>query len=184
MSGLREYLGHKREAILARRAKAAAGEGPIGPLQLAATVKAEGRSGVRRIRIRDFQILADTPEDFAGFNFGPGSPELQLGVLGSCLTHVFLIQAAEREVPLDSLEVDVNAEIDYRAGQPGFEHVPVFPHNIRYTVRLDSPASAGEIDELHQAVERVCPVLNLLLNPQQITGTVIQNGGEVALAAD
>jgi uncharacterized OsmC-like protein len=182
MSTLREYLVQKREAILARRAKAAAGDGPTEPLQLAATVKAEGRSGVRRIRIRDFQILADTPADFAGYNFGPGSPELQLGVLGSCLTHIFLIQAADRQVPLDSLEVDVNAEIDYRAGQPGFEEVPVFPHNIRYTVRLDSPASPEEIAELHQAVERVCPILNLLLNPQTITGTIVQNGG-VALAA-
>jgi uncharacterized OsmC-like protein len=138
---------------------------------------------VRRIRIRDFQILMDTPEDFAGFNFGPGSPELQLGVLGSCLTHIFLIQAADRQVPLDAIEVDVSAEIDYRAGQPGFEQVPVFPHNISYTVHLESPATAGEIADLHAAVERVCPVLNLLLNPQQITGTVIQNGA-VALAAD
>ena len=82
MSTLREYLDQKREAILTRRAKAAAGDGPAGPLQLAANVTAEGRTGVRRIRIRDFQILADTPPDFAGFNFGPGSPELQLGVLG------------------------------------------------------------------------------------------------------
>src|SRR5215203_1520866 len=170
MSALRGYLADKREAILTRRAKAAAGQGPTGPLQLAANVTAEGRSGVRRIRIRDFQILADTPPDFAGFNFGPGSPELQLGVLGSCLTHIFLIQAADQEVPLDSLEVDVAADMDYRAGRPGFEDVPVFPHNIRYTVNIESPASNREVAELHEAVERVCPILNLLTNTQQVTG--------------
>lgn len=183
MSALRGYLADKREAILNRRAKAAAGQGPTGPLQLAAHVTAEGRSGVRRIRIRDFQILADTPPDFAGFNFGPGSPELQMGVLGSCLTHIFLIQAADQEVPLDSLEVDVTAEVDYRAGQPGFEDVPVFPHNISYIVHLDSPAPAEKIAELHQAVERVCPILNLLQNPQTITGRVVQNGAGTELAA-
>src|SRR3982750_992949 len=116
MSTLREYLGQKRAALLARRESAKANG--QGPHKLQAKVTAEGRSGVRRIRIRDFQILADTPADFAGYNFGPGSPELQLGVLGSCLTHIFRIQAADRQVPLDSLEVDVNAEIDYRAGQP------------------------------------------------------------------
>jgi uncharacterized OsmC-like protein len=188
MSTLREYLVQKREAIVTRRAKVAAGDGPAAPLTLAAHVKAEGRSGVRRIRIRDFQILADTPEDFAGFNFGPGSPELQLGVLGSCLTHIFLIQAADREVPLDSLEVDVTAEIDYRAGQSGFENVPVYPHNIRYTVNIESPASDIEIAELHKAVERVCPILNLLTNPQPVTGNVVLNGNTapvaVAVAAD
>lgn len=173
MSDLRDYLKHKREAILNRRNSITP---PTGPVQLEATVTAEGRSGVRRIRIRDFQILADTGPDFAGFNFGPGSPELQVGVLGSCLTHIFLIQAADREVPLDSLRVDVAADQEFRSGQPGFEDVPRFPHNIRYTVHIESPASDEEIAALHKAVEDVCPILNLLANPQVISGTVELNG--------
>jgi uncharacterized OsmC-like protein len=181
VSTLREYLDQKREAILSRRAKAVAGEGPAGPIPLAATVTAEGRSGVRRIRIRDFQILADTPPDFAGFNLGPGSPELQLGVLGSCLTHIFLIQAADQQVPLDSLSVDVTGEIDHRAGQPGFEHLPIGPQQIRYTVMLESPASPERIAALHEAVERTCPILNLLVNPQSITGEVVHNGSDSGL---
>ncbi len=183
MSGLRGYLGDKRAAILTRREKAAAGDLPAAPHQLSANVTAEGRSGVRRIRIRDFQILMDTPSDFAGFDFGPGSPELQLGVLGSCLTHIFLIQAADREVPLDALSVDVTGEIEFRAGQPGFEHVPVYPHNIQYTVHVDSPASHEAIQDLHRAVERACPILNLLLNPKPIGGNLIHTGA-ASLAAD
>jgi hypothetical protein len=79
----------------------------------------------------------------------------------------------------------VTAEMDPRAGKPGFEQIPIYPHNIRYTVRLDSPASSEAIAELHQAVERNCPILNLLLNPQTVTGTIIQNGGEsLEIAAD
>ena len=173
MSDLRDYLKHKREAILNRRNSTTP---PTGPVQLQATVTAEGRSGVRRIRIRDFQILADTGPDFAGFNLGPGSPELQVGVLGSCLTHIFLIQAADREVPLDSLRVDVAADQEFRSGQQGFEDVPRFPHNIRYTVHIESPASDEEIAALHKAVEDVCPILNLLANPQVISGSVELNG--------
>lgn len=174
MSTLREYLVQKRQALLARREQARAnGGGEPGILQ--AQVRAEGRSGVRRIRIRDFQVISDSGPDFAGYNLGPSSPELQLGVLGSCLTHVFLIQAADRNVPLDSLEVEISAQMDPRAGQPGFEHIPVYPHNITYTVHIDSPASQESIAELHEAVERSCPILNLLLNPQQINGQVILN---------
>ena len=41
------------------------------PTVLSASVKAEGRSGVRRIRIRDFQIISDSGPDFAGYNSGP-----------------------------------------------------------------------------------------------------------------
>lgn len=171
MSTLNEYLIQKREALVERRERAKA-NGSGDPLVLQAQVTAEGRSGVRRIRIRDFQIISDSGPDFAGYNLGPSSPELQLGVLGSCLTHVFLIQAADRGVPLDSLEVEVSGEMHPCAGQPGFEHVPIYPHNISYTVHLSSPASDEEIRSLHAAVERACPILNLLINPQQITGAI------------
>jgi uncharacterized OsmC-like protein len=170
MSTLREYLGQKRTALLARRAAAKANGS--GPHTFQANVTAEGRSGVRRIRIREFQIISDSGPDFAGYNLGPGSPELQLGVLGSCLTHIFLIQAADRQVPLDSLEVEVTGQQDHRAGQPGYEHIPVYPHNITYTVHVVSSASPDEIAALHEAVERVCPILNLLVNPQQISGRI------------
>jgi uncharacterized OsmC-like protein len=183
MSGLRDYLGDKRAAILSRREQLENGNGPDGPLLLSANVTAEGRSGVRRLRIRDHQILADTGPDFAGFDFGPTSPELQLGVLGTCLTHIFLIQAADREVPLDALSVEVTGQVDYRAGKEGFEVVPVYPHNLAYTITIDSPASDEELEELQEAVERVCPVLNLLRSPQDISGVIVRQR-DVALAAD
>ena len=170
MSTLREYLQQKRAAIAARRERAQ--QEPPQPHQLQAHVSAEGRSGIRRIRIRDFQIVSDSGPDFAGYDLGPSSPELQLGVLGSCLTHVFLIQAADLGVPLDSLSVDVTGQIDPRAGKPGLESVPVYPHNIAYDVHLESPASSAEIAALHEAVERACPILNLLLNPQEIRGVI------------
>ena len=182
MSNLNDYLAQKRRALLERREKARSGN--TQPHILKAQVRAEGRSGVRRIRIRDFQIISDSGPDFAGYNLGPGSPELQMGVLGSCLTHVFLIHAADRGVPLESLEVDVQGEIDPRSGQVGFEHVPVYPHNISYTVHIASPATPEEIASLYEAVERSCPILNLLINPQQIKGTIDHIvTGELAPAA-
>jgi uncharacterized OsmC-like protein len=173
MSGLQDYLVQKRQALLQRRA-AQPSNGALTPHTLSARVRAEGRSGIRRIRIRDFQLLSDSGPDFAGYNLGPTSPELQLGVLGSCLTHIFLIQAADRQLPLDSLEVEVTAQQDPRARQPGFEHVPVYPHQIAYTVHIDSPASDQELAELHAAVERVCPIFNLLRDPQQIDGRLVR----------
>lgn len=174
---LNEFLEEKREAIEQRRLRAETTN--PGPNTLRASTRAEGRSGVRRIRIRDFQILSDSGPDFAGYDFGPSSPELQLGVLSSCLTHIFLIQAAQHNVPLDSLEVEIQAQIDPRAGKQGFEQVPIYPHNISYTVSLSSPAPDEEIAKLHQAVERACPILNLLLHPQQISGKVLNTTKDV-----
>jgi uncharacterized OsmC-like protein len=170
MTSLNHYLSEKRSAVLAREALIEAGN--AGPNALAARVSAEGRSGVRRIRIRDHQVISDSPPDFAGYNLGPSSPELQLGVLGSCVTHIFLIQAAHRQVPIDSLEVEVTGRIDPRGGRPGHEAIPIWPHDIGYVVHLDSPASEADVKALFEAVEATCPILNLLRNPQAIRAEV------------
>jgi uncharacterized OsmC-like protein len=166
MSNLAEYLDQKADALVALEQRAASPA--YAPSRLAATVTAEGRSGVRRIRIREFQILSDSPADFAGYDLGPSSPEIQLGVLGSCLTHSFLIQAARYGVQLDAVSVEVTGKVDARAGKPGHEDTPVFPHDIAYRIDIDSPASEGSIIMLAAAVERSCPILNLLRQPQSL----------------
>ncbi|MBX3001961.1 MAG: OsmC family protein [Caldilineaceae bacterium] len=172
MSTLIDYLSQKRAAILARREKNVAGELPVQHLK--ARVTAEGRSGIRHIRIREYHILSDSPYDFAGYNLGPGSPELQLGVLGSCLTHIFLIQAADKGIPLEELEVEVTGQQDPRSQLPGNHHILIYPHNINYTVYIKSSASPEELADLHETVERVCPIFNLLREPQTIIGKLIQ----------
>jgi len=174
MSTLRDYLVQKKSALLARRSAAAA----AGHLtqEISAHVTAEGRSGVRRIRIRDHQIISDSPADFAGYDLGPSSPEIQLGVLGSCLTHIYLIKAAELDVPLDSLDIDLRAQLDPRGGLPEFPEVPVELQGISYEVQIGSPADDSRLDLLRAEVERVCPVLNLLTKPQTITGSVVRVG--------
>lgn len=170
MTDLNDYLRQKKDALARRRTKIEAGD--LGVVPLSARVSAEGRSGIRRIRIRDFQVITDSPPDFAGYDLGPGSPELQLGILGSCLSHSVLIQAALLGVPLESVDVEVHGQLDVRAGRPGHEATPVFPHEISYTIRLVSPASPEAIAELEAAVERTCPLLNLLRNPQRIRGAL------------
>ncbi|HXZ08700.1 MAG TPA: OsmC family protein [Paraburkholderia sp.] len=169
MTTLNEYLVQKRAAWLAKR-EAARKDPELKANQLKATVRALGRSGVREIRIRDFQVISDSPADFAGYNLGPASPELQLGVLGSCLTHITLIQAAEKGLRIDSIDVEVTGEQHPLAQQPGFEHIPIYPHNIRYTLNIVSPEAPETIRALHEAVEAVCPIFNLLKNPQTIEG--------------
>ena len=170
MTDLNEYLGHKRDAF--RTLKANAAKPDYAPTQLRARVAAEGRSGIRRIRIRDFQVLSDSPPSFVGYDIGPSSPELALGALGSCLTHSYLIQAAVHELPIASLEIEVTGRIDARAGIAGHEDVPVYPHDIAYTVHIVSPASEAAIAAVREAVERSCPILNLLRHPQAIGGRI------------
>jgi hypothetical protein len=141
-------------------------------MMLTARVRAEGRSGIRRIRIRDFQVISDSEAGFAGYDLGPSSPELQLGVLGSCLTHTFLIQAATLGVPLDSLELGISGIIDPRRRFARIRECsePSARDSLCRFHRFS--AAPAEIRVLREAVECNCPILNLLRQPQAIAGEV------------
>ncbi len=180
MTSLDEYLAHKREAILARRAGFQSGD--AAAVALKASASAEGRSGVRRIKIREFQVISDSPSDFAGYDLGPSSPELLLGALSSCLTHTFLIHAADQGVSLGDVKAEVTAQIDPRGGTKGNESIPVYPYAINYKVDLLSSATSEEIARVKAAVETFCPILNLLKRGNEVTGSVThsQPGGEGA----
>lgn len=168
MSDLADYLEEKREKLLARQKQVAAGV--LGRVSLAARVTAEGRSGIRRIRIRDHQVVTDSPPDFAGYDLGPSSPELQLGILGSCLNHSVLIQAAALGIDVSALDVEVSGTIDARAGHPDHPDIPVQPHDIAFAVHIETAADDAALRTLQANVERLCPILNLLRKPQEISG--------------
>jgi hypothetical protein len=50
--------------------------------------------------------------------------------------------------------------------------VPIYPHNFQYTAHITSSASDKLINELFVRVERACPILHLLVNPQTVVGRV------------
>ena len=169
MSNLNEYLGQKREAVLRRNAR---DPQTVEPVKLRAQVSAEGRSGVRRIRIRDHQVVSDSPADFAGYDLGPSSPELLLGSPGSCLTHIFPDQGGRIAAAAGVAAGGDRGRPGSRGGKPGYENVPFFPHNIRYTAHIVSPADEAQVRAVHEAVEQWCPILNLLKRPQPLEGSV------------
>lgn len=164
-----------RDHLSRRRAAAAR-----TPQQLQATITAEGRSGVRRIRLRDAQLISDSPPEFAGYSLGPSSPEIQLAALGSCLTHTFLAQAATQGVPLDALQVTVSGEQDERGVHPEFAHLPWYPQNLRYTLSVRSPADARTLHALLDQTEAASPLVNLLRRPQTVHGELTQHSAAEA----
>lgn len=170
MSPLTAYLKDKAGA-LKKRKEVIEAEKPASK-QLSACVTAEGRSGVRRVRIRDFQVVTDAPPDLAGYNLGPSAPELLLGSLGSCLVHTLMIQAAWLDIPIDSADALVTGNFDARTGHPAFPDFPSVLANVAYVLRVASPATDAEVSKLHDLVGRYCPILNLLRGGQAVPGTL------------
>jgi uncharacterized OsmC-like protein len=143
------------------------------PTIVTAQVRAEGCSGLRHIQIRDFQLFNDMGPDCAGFDLGPTQFELLLGALGSCLTQSFLDQAAEQGVSVAHVEVDVTGRTTAPGGATVSDQIAPTPGDIRYAFKVDSAASAEEIERVRFAVEQTCPILNLLVQPQSIRGTMV-----------
>ncbi|HWL10162.1 MAG TPA: OsmC family protein [Planctomicrobium sp.] len=137
------------------------------PLPLSATVTAESRTGVRRLRIRNFQILSDGDRGVAEFELGAGSWPSVVGALGSAVAGDFLTQAALKGIVLDELEVIFTSRPGRAPSQSTGTQV-FYPRNLAYTVFIVSPASDEELEELRETVERVSPVLNLVSQSQEI----------------
>lgn len=170
--GLRDFLVEKRGAILRRDKRAATN--PPKPYALRAVSTVEPATGIRTTRTGEgnFQIVHDSRKEIGGYGLAPTVEEHQVGVLGTCLTHIFEIQAATKQVVLDSLEVRVEGKLTPRIGS-GATQPPRY-QDLKYTVHIESPATAAEIDGLRQAVEATCPVYNLLKDGQAVKGSVVR----------
>jgi uncharacterized OsmC-like protein len=184
--GLREYLIYKRAALLAREKKRSEAKRQPDAVDLLAGqeqqpaidrlhVEFDPVSGARKVHIRHFNFIHDNLPVFAGNDLGPSSLEHQLGALTSCITHITEIQAASRQIALDTLSVTAEAIYDPRAGRPEFEQLLRQPYEIHYTVYFRSPHSYEEIVALRDAVEAVCPIYNLFISEQKIEGRIVRD---------
>jgi len=175
-SGLRDFITEeKRPAVLARQVKPGAKAKPAEPETLVARAHVEPRTGLRRVFLgKDgyHQQLHDSAPGLLGYGLAPTVEEHLLGVTGTCLTHIFEVQAASRNVLLDSLELTVDGQVSPRFGSN--VRSPARYSDIRYKVRIESPASEQEIDALRQSVEATCPLYNLVKDEQKLEGSIVR----------
>ncbi|UNK43927.1 OsmC family protein [Luteimonas sp. S4-F44] len=172
--GLRDFITEeKRPAVLGKRAQAA--ERTSTPRALVARAHVEPHTGLRRVFLGEdgyHQQLHDSAPELLGYGLAPTVEEHLLGVTATCLTHIFEVQAATRNVLLDTLELTVDGELGPRFGAN--VSTPARFRNIRYTATIASPASAQDIDALRQAVEATCPLYNLVKDAQTLDGRIVR----------
>jgi uncharacterized OsmC-like protein len=165
--GLPEYLERKAAAMAA-----AARERPGGEAwreRVEARAWAGDLTGVRRLRIRDWEWVSDSGPAFGGWGLGPSSPELLCGVLATCLTHTYEITAARLGLAMERVEVAVSAW-NNDARFVGVEtDDPAWPWGFRAEVRVDAPAlSPGDASRLHETAQASCPLTNLLRRATEV----------------
>lgn len=170
MPTINDYLVDKKKAMLA--VKSAIDDGKVEPVALRVDATVQGGSGLRTIRVREHQIITDAPPSMAGYDIGPNAPELMLSAHASCLAHTLIIQSALNDLPIESASVVVTAVFDPRAKTPGFEKIPLEPHDINYEIDIVSSATVEAVREVVGLVEQNCPLFNLIVSKQIIAGTL------------
>jgi uncharacterized OsmC-like protein len=92
-----------------------------------------------------------------GTNAGPNPGVLGRGALGSCLALGYAMWALRLGVPLEALEVVVEADYDSRGELGLSDDVPPGYTQVRYVVTVTSRASEDEIRRLLDTADRYSP---------------------------
>ena len=137
------------------------------PLKLTGTVTAISRTGIRRLRIRNFQLLSDGGRESGEFNLGAGSWPSVVSALGSALAGDYLVQAAVKGIPLDELEVIFTSKPGTAPSRTTGTQV-TYPRHLAYIAFITSPATDAQLEELRKTVERVSPVFYLVTDAQKV----------------
>jgi uncharacterized OsmC-like protein len=132
------------------------------------TVGATGMlmDGVRcHADIREHALTIDEPMGIGGTDAGPNPVEVVLAALGTCQAITYRVWAAVLGVELDEVRFETEGDIDLNGFfglrddvRPGFGA-------IRHRVILVGPEDPARYLELADAVDRHCPVLDIVANP-------------------
>lgn len=146
------------------------------PPRARATFKSESALGERfrsEVKLRSHRLTVDEPHGIGGTDAGPTPIELVLAALGTCQEITYRAFATALGIPLAGVAVTVEGDIDFRGFfaiddslRPGFER-------IRVQVRLTSTADPAQLQALTAAVNRHCPVLDMLSTPVPTAVSVV-----------
>jgi uncharacterized OsmC-like protein len=113
------------------------------------------------IRDGSWSFIADMPDSEGGTGAGPSPGAYGRGALASCLAMGIVMKAAEMEIPLDSIAVEVHADWDAR-GYLGLDQaIPPGYTRLRVDVHVQSPAAETAVRELVAAAERFSPYVDV-----------------------
>ena len=111
-----------------------------------------------------FTLDGDEPPVLLGENRGPNAVETVLHALTSCLAVGFVYNAAAKGIKVESLDFDVEGELDLHGFlglsdevRPGYENI-----DVTYRVECDAPRE--QVEELCAYVQETSPVLDIISN--------------------
>jgi len=117
------------------------------------------------VSLRQHKITVDEPPSLGGTDQGPNPVELILAALGTCQEITYRAYATALGIPLDSVSVELEGDLDLRGFFAVDDKVRAGYQRVKGTVRLQSSAPEEKLQQLRLVVNAHCPVLDILQNP-------------------
>ncbi len=116
----------------------------------------------------DWVFKADMPKQVGGNATASSPGALGRAAFGSCLAIGFMLWASKLDITIDRLEVEVQADYDDGALFGTSDNYPGYLE-VRYLVRVKSPASREDIEHLISVGEKHSPYLDVFSRAQSCT---------------
>ncbi len=120
-------------------------------------------------RTEPFVLEGDEPPVLLGSNRAPNAVEAVLHALASCLAVGFIYNATAQGINVESLEFDLEGDLDLQGFLGLSERVRPGCDAIRIAYRVKADAPREKIEELCAYVQRTSPVLDLIRNPVPVS---------------
>ena len=132
-----------------------------GGFKSEANIKSYGRSHT---------IQMDEPAALGGGDTAPNMVEVVLGAYGCCLTTGYVMNAAQRGIKLEGVDVRLKGDLDLQGFFGLSDSVPPGYKGVEAEVSLKAPsATPQQLKDLHDHVVRTSPVGCIISRPLNVT---------------
>jgi uncharacterized OsmC-like protein len=122
---------------------------------------------------RSFVLTTDDPDVLGGVDSAPTPAETLVAALAGCVTSGIATNAALFDVPLDEIDIEMEADIDFRGVLGHDKSVRNGISDIRYTVSIKSPAAEDKVRKCKETIDRKSPVRDTIANPVNVTSRFV-----------
>ena len=137
-----------------------------GGFSVGVTASKGFRMGGQNIeRNTEYKAQYDFPVQMAGEERGPTVCEGCMGALAACLTQTIVAHATSRGIKIDSIDINVEGDLDMRGWTGISNDVRSGAQQFRVNMNIKSDtASKEQINELYEIGKRFSPAFDTLTN--------------------
>ena len=124
------------------------------------------------VKTRDFNFVSDEPADLGGTDLGPNPVEYVLGAFAACQEIVIKAYATVLDIDLKSVAVEVEGHLDLHGFLNLTDQRAGFTSLSYKTTVETKEKDAEKLQLLEELSVTRCPVLDIIQNPVEVTGSV------------